>query len=67
MFVLYVLSKDKTKAKCSIIKTKKQIRMKFRVQESTKTSRAGGMDVCVICCTVKDKETSTEKVQRENK
>ena len=51
--------------------------MKFRVQESTKKkSRAGGMDVCVICCTVKDKgicqddqdkETSTEKVQRENK
>ena len=34
MFVLCVVSKDK-KAKCRIMKTKKQVQMKYRVQENT--------------------------------
>ena len=36
MFVLCVVSKEDKKAKCRIIKTKIQVRMKYRVQENTK-------------------------------
>jgi hypothetical protein len=40
-FVLCVLSKDKN-AKCRIIKTKKQVRMKYREQENTKKKSGEG-------------------------
>jgi hypothetical protein len=52
MFVLCVVSKDK-KAKC---RTKKQVWMKYRVQENTKNKKpAGSMDVCCGCCVSLDR------------
>ena len=48
MFVLCVVSKDK-KAKCRIFKTKKQLQMKYRVQENKKNSGGG-----TIFCTCPD-------------
>ena len=41
IFLFCVVSKDK-KAKCRTIKTKRQVRMKYRVQENTKKNPGGG-------------------------
>ena len=51
------------KAKCSTIKTKKQIRTKYRIQ---KKNPAGGRKFCVVCCAVKTKaQTRTIKAKNE--
>ena len=42
--------KKQKEAKCRIIKTKNQVRMKCRVQENTKRNPAGGMDGYVVSC-----------------
>ena len=34
---------------------------------STDAVQSTGVNVCVVCCTVKDKGTCTEKVQTDNK
>ena len=45
-FVLCVVSKDK-KAKCRTIKTKTQVRIKYK-RENNKKNPSHGMDVCVV-------------------
>ena len=45
--MLCVENKDK-KAKCRTIKTKKEVRMKYRVLENSKNP-TGNMDVYVVC------------------
>jgi hypothetical protein len=46
MFVLCVVSKDR-KAKFKTVKAQNQVRMKHRVQDNTKTNRAGGDEFCI--------------------
>ena len=58
MFVLCVVGKNK-KTKCRTIKTKTQIRMKYRVQENTKKSPAGDV---VVCCQVEVSATGRSLV-----
>jgi hypothetical protein len=38
------------------MKTKKQVRMKYRVEENTKSNPTRNLDVCVVCCTVQTKK-----------
>ena len=70
VFVSCVVSK-RQKTKCRTIKTKKQARMKYRVQENTKRNPTRNMDVCVVCCTVQTKKQArtirTKGPHREGK
>ena len=56
---------SRQKAKCRTLKTKKQVRMKYRVQENKKNP-SGGVDACVVCCAVKTNEQArTIKIKQQ--